>query len=78
MIIYDMKQALTDKSIKWPDNVIYGTKKFYLMNKKKDLTNIKHNILNYYCINHRYKSNVIKNAKKCNSKIQYKKKEDEF
>ena len=34
--------------------------------------------MNYYCINHRYKSNVIKNAKKCNSKIQYKKKEDEF
>ena len=46
MIIYDMKHILTDNSIRWPDNVIYGTKKYYLMNKKKDLINIKHNILN--------------------------------
>ena len=78
MLIYDMKTVLTDNSIKWPVNLIYGTKKYYLMNKKKDIVNINHNILNQYCINHRYKSKVIKNVKKCNSKIQYKKKEDEF
>ena len=73
-----MKKAITDKSIKWPDNVIYGTKKFYLMNKKKDLTNIKHNILNYYCINHIYKSNVIKMQKNVIQKYNIKKKKMNF
>ena len=46
MLIYDMKTVLTDNSIKWPVNLIYGTKKYYLMNKKKDIVNINHNILN--------------------------------
>lgn len=43
------------------------------MNKRNDLINIKHNVLNFYCINHRCKSNVIKNIQKYNIK-----KEDEF
>lgn len=32
MLIYDMKTVLTDKSIKWPVNLIDGIKKYYWMN----------------------------------------------
>ena len=45
---------------------------------EKDLTNKNINVLNYYCVKHHYESKIIKDSKKCNSKIQYRKKEDDF
>lgn len=36
------------------------------------------NNLNFYCINHHYASHISKDSKICDSKIQYKKNEDEF
>ena len=48
------------------------------MNKSKDLVNPKNKILNYYCVNHHYKSKLVKNQKKCNSKIQFSREKEEF
>ena len=77
MISYNMHKSEID-NIKWPENIYFGSKKYYLMNKKNDLINIKVNILNFYCVNHHYYSHIVKNNKICNSKIQYNKSEDVF
>ena len=73
-----MKKSDLIPDIHWPENIIFGSRKYYLMNKKIDLINVKKEILNFYCINHHYFSIIIKKEKICNSKIQYVKKEKEF
>jgi len=78
MLSYTYGYCETDKNIKWPENLYFGSRKYYLMNKPNDLINIKKKTLNYYCINHRYISKLKKESKICDSKIQYIKTEDEF
>jgi len=78
MLNYDLKYSELDSNIKWPENLYYRSRKYYMMSKKKDLYEKKIKILNFYCVNHHYISKIIKNEKICNSKIQYKKTEDEF
>ena len=37
MLNYDLKYSELDSNIKWPENLYYGSRKYYMMNKKKDL-----------------------------------------
>lgn len=78
MLIFVIIKLDTYNNIQWPENLIYGTKKNYIMNKKYDIIKYKTKVINYYCINHRYKSKIIKDPKKCCSKIIYERDEDEF
>ena len=78
MINYNFEYSDLDKKIKWPKNVLFGSKKFYVMNKSKDFVDDNKVYLNCYCVKHHYKSKILKNEKKCNAKIQYNKKTEEF
>ena len=37
MLNYYLKHSEIDSNIKWPENLYYGSRKYYMMNKKKDL-----------------------------------------
>ena len=65
MISYTFEHSHLDSPIKWPNNVIYGNRKYYLMNKEKDLVDNKNKFLFYYCVKFHYQSKVIKNTKIC-------------
>ena len=34
MLIYEINNSEYDTSIKWPANLYYGSRKYYIMNKK--------------------------------------------
>ena len=47
MLSYTYGYCEADKNIKWPENLYFGSWKYYLMNKPTDLINIKKKTLNH-------------------------------
>ena len=47
MLIFVIIKLDTYNNIQWPENLIYGTKKNYIMNKKDDIIKYKTKIINY-------------------------------
>ena len=78
LLIYDIEKSANNKEINWPINILFGSRKYYMMTKKKDLNKKSTNIINYYCVKHHYYSHIKKDCKICNSHLQYKRDEDEF